>query len=625
VTGRGNGADARSVDYRRTRPRLVVIVGALVALAVAMGIIGVLQLRDVYTTYDTLVQRDARMVKDLLEMKNALSDQVIGARGFIISRGDVEFLEPYYTGSLLFERELADARTKAEDAGEQAALDTIEAGYTRLRPIYEREIAFVQNGRVAEAVALVNGPGKAQKDSVVASLDALYREEEGELYSIAASADKTADRAIIEIVVLTAAVLVLGGVLVFLVWRLASALLRGFSESSERAATDALTGLANHGRFHERLNEEFARARRHNRDLSLVIIDLDHFKEVNDVHGHLVGDEVLKETAARLSRFARGGDVIARVGGEEFAWLMPETSEQGAFEVAERTRALISDQIFPGVGRVTTSAGVCGIGWADTPGDLFRLADGALYWAKSHGRDMSVVYAPEIVQELSLEEHAARVERERAVTAIVALARAVDARDPRTGAHSQAVAHLAAELAMTLGWPRDRVMRLREAALVHDVGKVGVPDELLFRQGSLTTDELNRVQAHAELGALIVADALDAEQVVWVRGHHERFDGTGYPDRLAGDGISQGARILHVADAWDAMTSFSPYAPTRTASDALEECRRCTGTQFCPDVVAALETLFHDRDHEAGLDVVRQPDIAVAGEAVERGEAPPVA
>jgi diguanylate cyclase (GGDEF)-like protein/putative nucleotidyltransferase with HDIG domain len=592
------GGEHRPPSRRRVRdigvrPRMLAIVVALVALAVSLGAVGVVQIRRVYTTYDSVVQREARLVKDVLEMKNALADQVVGVRGYIISEGRAAFLEPFYTGSLAFERELADARTKVNQPEDSALLDRIEEDYRRLRPIYEREIAFVQAGRIEAAVALVNGPGKRLKDDAVSGLNQLYARQERALYATAARADRSADRAVIELLLMTAAALLVGAVLVFLVWRLASALVRAVSDQRELASIDPLTDLANHRRFHERLGEEFSRARRHGRDLSLVLIDLDHFKHVNDLHGHPVGDEVLQETAARLRRYAREGDLIARVGGEEFAWLMPETPPAAAFDVAERARSLISRTPFAGVGSLTASAGICDLAWADTPGDLNRLADGALYWAKRNGRNVSVTYSPDVVRALSPEDFAWRVERDRAVGAIVALARAVDARDPQTMQHSQEVAEVAGEMAMAMGWSRDRVVRLREAALVHDVGKVGLPDNLLFGGSDLDEDQRRLMQEHAVLGAQIVAEALDSEQVTWVRGHHERFDGMGFPDGLAAQAISDGARILAVANAWDWMTN------TRgglSAKEALEVFSREAGSQFCPAAVAALAQVRAELD-----------------------------
>jgi putative nucleotidyltransferase with HDIG domain len=174
------------------------------------------------------------------------------------------------------------------------------------------------------------------------------------------------------------------------------------------------------------------------------------------------------------------------------------------------------------------------------------------------------------------------------------LARAVDAKDPSTRQHSERVSEVAKVLAGALGWTADDASALRDAGLVHDVGKIAVPDAILFKPDRLTSEEFRRVRAHAALGAEIVADVLSGAQVAWVRGHHERWDGAGYPDGLAGEGIPEGARILTLADAWDVMTSARPYGVPLSREDALTECRRCSGAQFWPEAVEALERLVAD-------------------------------
>jgi diguanylate cyclase (GGDEF)-like protein/PAS domain S-box-containing protein len=355
------------------------------------------------------------------------------------------------------------------------------------------------------------------------------------------------------------------------------------------AATDHLTGLANHRTFQERLAQEVVRAGRHGRRFSLVLLDIDHFKRVNDDLGHQVGDAVIREAARRLGALARAGDLMARVGGDEFAWLMPETGGMEAWRAADRAREAIAAEAFAGVGQLTVSAGVCDLEQAPQQSELFRLADGALYWAKQHGRDVAFLYSPEVVEVLSDAEHAERLTRLQALQSIRVLARAVDAKDPSTRQHSERVAELAQVLAGALGWGGEEASALRDAGLVHDVGKIAVPDAILFKPDHLTRDEFRRVRAHAALGAEIVADVLSPAQVAWVRGHHERWDGRGYPDGLAGQGIPEGARILTLADAWDVMTSQRPYGAPLSREDALAECRRCSGAQFWPAAVEALE------------------------------------
>jgi diguanylate cyclase (GGDEF)-like protein len=162
-------------------------------------------------------------------------------------------------------------------------------------------------------------------------------------------------------------------------------------ELEARASTDPLTGLANHRAFHERLGIEVERARRHDRALALVVLDLDHFKRVNDTHGHPVGDAILADLGRRLLGQIRPGDMLARIGGEEFALLLPETDALGGWEVAERAREAVGADPFPTVGRLTLSAGVCDLERAGSAGELVALADRALYRAKGRGRDVSVV------------------------------------------------------------------------------------------------------------------------------------------------------------------------------------------------------------------------------------------
>jgi HD-GYP domain-containing protein (c-di-GMP phosphodiesterase class II) len=239
---------------------------------------------------------------------------------------------------------------------------------------------------------------------------------------------------------------------------------------------------------------------------------------------------------------------------------------------------------------------VCDLTHAATADDLYRLADGALYWAKHHGRDVVFMYSPDVVEVLSDAEQAERLLRHQAMQSIRVLARAVDAKDPSTRLHSERVADVAVAIATTLGWPVERAALLREAGLVHDVGKIAVPDAILAKPGRLTASEFATIATHAAAGAEIVADVLHKEQVAWVRGHHERWDGTGYPDGLAGEEIPEGARILALADSWDVMTSERPYKEPLALDAAVAECRRCAGTQFWPDAVAALGRL-----HRAGV------------------------
>ena len=345
------------------------------------------------------------------------------------------------------------------------------------------------------------------------------------------------------------------------------------AELERRATTDPLTRLPNHRVFHERLGEELERARRHGRPLSLAIMDLDHFKRVNDRFGHDVGDEVLRESARRLASQVRTADLIARVGGEEFAWILPDCDAVDAWQAVERARALIAETPFAAAGTITISAGICDIGWASDPVGLFRLADQALYWAKSSGRNLCFRYAPEVERATSPGERIERLGRAQMMGTMISLARIVDAKHTSTSRHSERVADLAVRLGTALGWEAERLTRLREAGLLHDVGKIGIPDAVLYLPGRLSAEELAQVRLHPSLGAEIVSGVLDAEQVAWLRAHHERMDGTGYPTPR-GARHPQGGRILAVAEAWDAMTRGRPHAAAISADAAIAEVRR---------------------------------------------------
>jgi HD-GYP domain-containing protein (c-di-GMP phosphodiesterase class II) len=234
---------------------------------------------------------------------------------------------------------------------------------------------------------------------------------------------------------------------------------------------------------------------------------------------------------------------------------------------------------------------VCEFVDAGSAGELFRLADAALLLAKARGRDMTVRYEAGVLDRADGEAPLQRAERARTLAALRALARAVDARDSATQRHSERVADLTHRIAREMGWHDDRAMALREAALVHDVGKIGIADQVLRKPGRLTPEEFRQVAAHPDLGAAIVTEVLSAEQVAWVRHHHERLDGEGYPGRLSGTAIPQGARILAAADAWDAMTTDRPYRSALSPEAAMAECSRVAGSQLDREVVAVMERL----------------------------------
>ena len=359
-----------------------------------------------------------------------------------------------------------------------------------------------------------------------------------------------------------------------------------------QATSDPLTGLLNHRAFQERVESEVSRAQRYGRPLALALLDLDYFKSINDAYGHQAGDAALMHAARLLEMGARAGDILGRIGGDEFALLLPETSAEEALPIAERWAAEFRAAPVGVAAHLTMSAGVCDLTHANGSRELLRLADGALYWAKSQGRDTVVAYSPDIVYEFSDSDRSDRMQRMQSLTAIRSLAHLIDAKDSPSGEHSERVAAFARRLAEAAGWSPVRVAELTEAAQVHDIGKICVPEDVLRKPAALTTAEYELVKAHAALGAQMARDALSDEQVLWVEEHHERFDGSGYPSGLAGAQISEGAALLALADSWDVMTGERSYSPPKPEQEALTECLSLAGSQFSPAACKALDAIF---------------------------------
>ncbi len=274
-------------------------------------------------------------------------------------------------------------------------------------------------------------------------------------------------------------------------------------------------------------------------------------------------------------------------------------------------RRLIAARV-PDPSLVTISGGICDTGATLDPAELVRLADGALYWSKAHGRNQCRIYDPAVVNELSADERAERLERSQALVGLRSLATAIDAKDPGTREHSDRVAALAGKLARIAGWSVERARELSEAALVHDVGKIGVPDAILRKITPLTVEERRQIEGHAELSAQIVAGVLSPEQVEWIRIHHERPDGTGYPRGLRDSEIPEGAALLAVADAWDVMTVSRPYSRPKTVEESLQECHSLVGRQFSAAGVSALVALYDDGQLSGEALAVAPPMLAAA-------------
>jgi HD-GYP domain-containing protein (c-di-GMP phosphodiesterase class II) len=292
-------------------------------------------------------------------------------------------------------------------------------------------------------------------------------------------------------------------------------------------------------------------------------------------------------------------DLLGRWGGEEFIALLPETDHEGALAAAERVRAVVAAHRFmAGIGAHLT----CSIGVATYPHDasdrngLVAAADQAMYAAKHLGRNQVRAAADPSVAALR-GDNSTRGSREELALAgtVEALAALVNARDNYTGQHCQEVAGLTFRVAQTLGLDAAEARMVGLAARLHDVGKVAIPDAVLQKPGRLTEEEWVLMRTHPLVGADVVGRVPALRAVVpLIRGHHERWDGQGYPDGMAGEAIPLGARIIAVVDAYGAMTTDRPYRPARDAGWALAELRRCAGNQFDPAVIDALERVLDD-------------------------------
>jgi diguanylate cyclase (GGDEF)-like protein/PAS domain S-box-containing protein len=355
------------------------------------------------------------------------------------------------------------------------------------------------------------------------------------------------------------------------------------------ATRDHLTNLPDHRAFHEQLRAEARRANRHERALSLVLVNVDGFRRINAEHGRLAGDRVLAEVGRRLAATVRNGELVSRLSADHFGWILPETEGLNGWIAAERARRALAAAPIEGVGVVTASAGVCDFEDVSGADELLAFTEVALAHAKGAGGDVTFRWSRELDARSGDERETTD---DRGVGRLRALARELDAEDPGTEGHSERVARLSEKLALSSGWSGDRAIRLAQAALLHDVGKLGVDEDVLRKPGPLSAEELEQIRNHPDTGAELAVNALDEEQLAWIRHHHERWDGAGYPNGAAGEAIPGGARLLALAEAWDAMTSSRVYGEALTLAEAVAECKRERGKQFAPEAVDALERLW---------------------------------
>ncbi len=385
------------------------------------------------------------------------------------------------------------------------------------------------------------------------------------------------------------------GLVAIIVQTLRSRLSAVLDRLADAASSDPLTGLQNRRGFEETFAVEVERARRHDRVLTVLVGDLDHFKRVNDRLGHPAGDAALERAGELLDASHRRIDTVARTGGEEFALILPETPERDGYFMAEKLRSAIENAFRDDPVPLTVSFGVAGFPThGSTPEELLSAADRSLYAAKALGRNRSVIFSEEI--EALAEDDSASGESHLAT--LLSLAEALDLRDTGTADHSQTVGRYSAMIARRLGLSLGHVRRIEIAGHLHDIGKIGMPDAILSKAGPLTDSEVKQMRRHPEIGADILGSRHFDDIRGWVLAHHERPDGKGYPHRLKADEIPIEARILAVADAYEAMTADRVYRKAIGAEAARAELLRQAGKQFDERVVAVFLAALAEEQSE---------------------------
>ncbi|AGK98405.1 bifunctional diguanylate cyclase/phosphohydrolase [Clostridium pasteurianum] len=398
--------------------------------------------------------------------------------------------------------------------------------------------------------------------------------------------------------------LIMAGVFILTAWPL------GFYVKTESdhikkleslANEDGLTEVYNHRYFHEALREKVTSYEKDNKPISLIFIDIDHFKNYNDLYGHQKGDEVLKIIGLLLKNNVRDGDVAARYGGEEFAIILPDTSEEDGIKIAENIRCKIEETHFDGEenqpkGKLTASIGISTFpDKAKSDVELIKSADDALYRAKFFNKNRVETYHS-ILDELKEDIEDRHIDL---VTSIKTLISVINAKDRYTYGHVERVVIYSRLLADKLKLSEEDKKKLIYGAYMHDIGKINISKEILIKKMPLTKEQWEILKQHPENGVEIIKPVESLKNISpLILHHHERYDGKGYPGNLKGENIPYLARALTVVDSFDAMTSNRPYSKVKTYDEAMGELKKCSGTQFDPSIANAfIEVIKENKDN----------------------------
>lgn len=370
----------------------------------------------------------------------------------------------------------------------------------------------------------------------------------------------------------------------------------------EMVNIDGLTEVYNHRYFHDKLRETIMIGKRDNKPVSMIFIDIDYFKHYNDLYGHQKGDVVLKKMGLLIKESISPEYTVARYGGEEFAVILPDTLEEEATNIAEDIRMKIESTYFEGEenqpkGKITASMGISV--YPDKAKDdveLIKSADDALYRAKFFSKNRVEVYTS-ILDEIKTNIDEKDIEL---VTSIKTLISVINAKDRYTYGHVERVVIYSRLMAEKLKLNEKDRDTLIYGAYMHDIGKINIPQDILMKKMKLTNDEWSQLKDHPANGVEIIKPVKSLQHVIpLIIGHHERYDGKGYPNNLKGEEIPFLARVLTVVDSFDAMTSNRPYNNRKSYDEAIDELRKCEGTQFDPDIA---ETFIEVITSKHGID-----------------------
>ncbi len=378
-----------------------------------------------------------------------------------------------------------------------------------------------------------------------------------------------------------------------------------YQEARLTSLTDTLTLVGSRKLLEDKLQAEFARSQRYKRLFSIAIIDLDNFKTINDILGHGAGDEALKKLAECMKTQIRTTDILTRYGGDEFVILMPETNATNSVKLLERIRDKIQQLELMENLPMTISCGIAESSSepTDSSREVMRRADLALYEAKSSGRNCVKAWDKTMSKALKnsdlenekikklqrriagLSEQAERI----FIQSIWGLVQALEAKDSYTKKHSENVMHYAVGIAKAMKIPSEQINIIRRAAMIHDIGKIGIPDAILSKPGKSTPRERHIIEQHPVIAVRILEKMTFLEhEIAIIKHHHEKWNGQGYPDGLSNSDIPIGALIMAVADTLDALTSSRPYHQVRSLDQAIEILVDSSGYDYAPKVVIGM-------------------------------------